>query len=842
MKLRNIAGLYLMRLRGRLAQELLALAGIAVGVSLLFAALVANTSLTGSYEKLMDRVVGDARLELTARGSGTVGEKLLTKAQRLPGVARAAAILEEPAEAAGPHGRRSVTLVGLTPEFGAFGDVLKRDFSYGFSYRFLARARAIALPTSLMNSLDLVLGQPVTLALGGRDVRVRVGAEMQEADIGALVNSPVAIAPLHYAQELAGKPGQVSRIFVEPKPSQDGEVKAGLLRLAGRRADVRPANFDATLFRKASLPTSLSTAMWSVFGFLFAFSAMLLTSPQRQRLLVDLRAEGYGTGTVVRVLGFDALVLGIAASTLGIALGDQIARLLFDDTPSYLRYAFIIASERTVSPANVAIAAAGGGIASCVVVLGPMASTLRRPKRRQLGAKEQGARSARPNWLVVTGLGALLAGIAIVITGPASATIGVGGLACLTASMLLLLPSIVRLLVNGLDALTRQVRSVVPFLVIFDLRDLTARTRSFAVAATSAVAVFGSVALQGAHADLLRGLYQTSRDVAGLGEIWALAPGDANQLVTTPFRVPRVASLAGTGIKRLAIFRSGFLDIGDRRVRVLAPPADGPRLVSHVQLLKGDVESVDKRLRAGGWVVVSVAIARDHALDIGDRFALPTPVPATLRVAGLSTNIGWPPGGIVLNADDYARAWGSDDASAILATLSPGISPGAGQRALRALLGPGSALAVATASERQRDQDASGRAGVRWLVQMAALVLICAVIAMASAMAGLIWQRRSFLVGIKVEGYDTAELWRALMLEAGILISAGCVVGVAFGLLGQALVSRALTSVTGFPVVYSPATASALLTCLAVTGAAVVIVVLFGRRAVGVAPESVLGE
>ena len=113
---------------------------------------------------------------------------------------------------------------------------------------------------------------------------------------------------------------------------------------------------------------------------------------------------------------------------------------------------------------------------------------------------------------------------------------------------------------------------------------------------------------------------------------------------------------------------------------------------------------------------------------------------------------------------------------------------------------------------------------------------------MASAMAGLIWQRRSFLAGVKVEGYGTAALWKALLLEAGILIGVGCAIGAVFGLLGQGLLSRALTSVTGFPVVYSLAAVGAILTCLAVTFAAVTIVALFGQRAASVAPESALSE
>ncbi|HMJ02560.1 MAG TPA: FtsX-like permease family protein [Conexibacter sp.] len=68
--------------------------------------------------------------------------------------------------------------------------------------------------------------------------------------------------------------------------------------------------------------------MFSVFGalvgFLFAFSAMLLTVPNRRRLIDDLDIEGYSPGAILKILLFDALALGIAASVLGILLGGSV--------------------------------------------------------------------------------------------------------------------------------------------------------------------------------------------------------------------------------------------------------------------------------------------------------------------------------------------------------------------------------------------------------------------------------------------------------------------------------------------------------------------------------------
>ena len=53
-------------------------------------------------------------------------------------------------------------------------------------------------------------------------------------------------------------------------------------------------------------------------------------------------------------------------------------------------------------------------------------------------------------------------------------------------------------------ALAPRIVSAVPHIAAMELR--AGRTRALAIAATGAIAVFGSVAIQGAHGDLLHGL------------------------------------------------------------------------------------------------------------------------------------------------------------------------------------------------------------------------------------------------------------------------------------------------------------------------------------------------
>src|SRR5205085_4459789 len=105
---------------------------------------------------------------------------------------------------------------------------------------------------------------------------------------------------------------------------------------------------------------------------------------------------------------------------------------------------------------------------------------------------------------------------------------------------------------------------------------------------------------------------------------------------------------------------------------------------------------------------------------------LVSPRPARFRLVGIASNFGWTPGAIVINADDFRRAWGSVDVSALLVDFVPGASVAAGARSLQKLLGPQSGLVVETARERELRHQATARDGLSRLTQIALLVLVAA--------------------------------------------------------------------------------------------------------------------
>ena len=411
----------------------------------------------------------------------------------------------------------------------------------------------------------------------------------------------------------------------------------------------------------------------------------------------------------------------------------------------------------------------------------------------------------------------------------------------LTLALLLLLPSLLRTTTSLLEPLLRDVKSVVPTLAFLELRSRSAQTRTLAVAATGAIAVFATVSIGGAHADLQRGLDESAREIDGTTDIWATFRGAPNAFATTAFDASpemRQAIERLPGVRAVRIYRGSFLDLGDRRAWVIAPPRTAGLPVPPSQIKEGDPQLVSARVRAGGWVSVSESIAKQHGVGLGDRVVLPSPSPTRMRVAAVTTNLGWPPGAIVLNADDYAEAWGSTATSALHIDVAPGESTDRVAAAVEARIGPDTPLRVETAADRVDRHFAAARQGLSRLTQISALVLISAVLAMATAMAGMIWQRRPTVARLKVHGYSERELWGALMIESGVLLGAGCVAGAVFGLYGQLLLSRALETITGFPVFYAAASLTAVVILALVTAVAMAMLAVPGWLAVriGAAP------
>jgi putative ABC transport system permease protein len=369
-------------------------------------------------------------------------------------------------------------------------------------------------------------------------------------------------------------------------------------------------------------------------------------------------------------------------------------------------------------------------------------------------------------------------------------------------------------------------------------------TRSIALAGVAALAVYGSVATQGARHDLLRGLDAAVVQYLNTADLWVTTTGEnffTNESFSDAGSAAAIAHAAGVASVRT--YQASLLDVGDRRMWIRARPSTDPTLIQSSQLIRGDLARATALIRSGGWAAVPGGFASERHLSVGDAFTLPTPAGSLpLRVAAITTNIGWPPGAVTINDSDYQRWWQTTDPTALEVSLRPGVSPASGERAVVQALGGRRGLRVQTLAEREARFEQSANQGVHSLGVISTLMLIAAALAIVCALGAVIVARGDDLAARKTEGYQTAQLWRMIVLESAVVLGIGALDGALMGIGAHALTSRWLRLSQGFPAPFSAGVPEVLITLAIVGGSALAVIACVGAVAARVPPRLSLQE
>lgn len=848
MGLGTLAYLYRRRLRVHAVQEMFGAVGVAVAVTLVFATIVAAASIAGSARAVVHAVIGPASLQLHARDAEGFPQQMLTQAERLPGVKAAGPLLEQTATVQGADGRNvTVNLAGADTSLAVLDGLAHTLPRATLSSSGIGLSRRSAQDLGITSAQAQAGTAFVTLRLRGRSIRLNVSTVLGSETFGALSQARVAVMQLEQLQALAGLSGRISRVLVEVEPGRQKAVRRELEKLAAGHVDVAQADEDVGLLRQALRPSDQASAFFAtisaLLGVLLAFTALLLTVPERRRAIADLRLIGTKRSAIAQMLMFQALCLGVAGSLVGLAGGYALSRSLLAQSPRYLSEAFTLGTNTIVGLRPLLIALGGGIGAACLASAAPLLD-LRRGRALDAVYREHGAPGNTLSDAAQRGLavaaGVLLAfATALFATTPSHAL-----LACIVLAFATVFstPLAFAAVLHAARRVAHRVQSLTILPVALSSLRATP-LRSIALAATGAVALFGSVALGGARGDLLRGVQHFAQSYSAEAQIWIGNPGD-NQ-ATVPLRLgdlrQRIANVPG--VAKVDVFAGGFLQMHGRRVWLIARPAQVARHLLAGQLLDGGLASATKRLAQGGWVVVSRQLAEAQHSGIGGTLTLATPHgPARLRIAATSTNLAWSPGVVFMSNADYRRLWKGSAPTALGIHLARGSDPAQARRSIQRALGPSSGLEVLTARERERSVDTLVGEALRQIGQISTLLLVAAILAMAAALASAIWQRRVSLAGLRLAGVRPYRLRLILLSESALMLGAGCATGALAGVYGQLVIDRYLNYVTGFPVATLGASLRPLEVFALVTAAVLVLAAVPGWLASRVSPALAFNE
>lgn len=807
--LRTLLLFYRRHLRVQPLRELMAIVGVAAGVALLFAVQVAHRSITGSFEEIAHGVAGRATLELAARGPEGFDQRISEEVEHMPGVKASAPISQQPIVAIGPKGRRALTLVGATEQIATLGGNLAREFQRTdeASHRGL-----IVLTEPTARAIGARPGTTLAIHVAEHTEHLTLNATVPSSKIGPVAESPVAAAPLAIVQTITGSPGRVTRILIQPQAGREAALRHTLTGRYGATLNIRPVATEANLLASAAGPEKQVTLLFSaislVAGIILAYNALLLASDERRRFIVYLIETGTPDSMIVASLAFDAFILGLVGSLLGLLAGDVISLIAYRTVPGYIAAAFAIGGQRVVGLPTVLIALAGGMLAAFAAAALPAAVALRAGAAAEpeaVGRTLSFARRLHFSDAAVFACGALLVCVSVAASALSPQT-SVVALVGLTTGIVISLPMILRQLLRLAQAASRRSDDPAARLSVAELRG--SPTRSVALLATGTVAAFLMVLIGGSVADVQHAARRGASDLLSSASLWAKPGGPENVYTTQPFAYTETQRrLQRLGLVSAVLpWRDSFLDLPRRRVWVIGVPPQIPGQIAPSQLVEGSLNTADRRLREGGWAAISQPIAREDHLHLGERFTIPTPTgTASLRLAATVANYGWLPGAIVMNSNDHAKLWGTSAASELSIALKPGIPVDQGKEAVEAALPAGSALTIETTSERRSEVSAVLGSTLSRLNDTTIIVLIATIASVIALMIAAIWQQRGRLESLISIGMSFGQLLRLIFYESGSVLLAGCLIGTAFGLIGQDLIDGWLHQTTGASVQYAPA-------------------------------------
>jgi putative ABC transport system permease protein len=606
-------------LLARRARTLLTVAGIALGVGMLYAALLTSAGIDQAVDRTVDGMIGRADLRVSAFQERGLATETVSAIRTAPGVAVAAPVLEQRLylrRAAGVAATAPVLLRGIDPEL----DAQVHDLPLLSGTGLVGAAGPSALVTRRLALEDgIAIGDSLVLQAGGVPVRVQVVGTVSEDEAGFGGAGRGVIVPLDVARSVYPVAG-LSRVDIRLDPGSSAADVASAL--AGRisadpyvlsaPADLRASMRAATGDFQAILAMIAAIALFA--GSVLVFNTLSLTVVERAREVGLLRAAGATTGQVLAFVLAGAATLGLAGSLLGLVIGALL---------SLLAGAGIEASgiapwdQPPLTASTAALAFFAGIVVALAAALEPAwrATRISPVEAVRLRVDPASARQARLRWMVVVSLTVGLLGL---LAWPQSAGESAGLRALAIYGLLVLAILLSPLFVGPLARIVG-----LPFTVVARLDERLARG-SLARDRSRTALTLGALAVGLAMIVAVGGVAQQARAAANAW-LSGVIPGDE---VVTSIRpvaadegvVERLDELPGVA----RVTPVGSFDLAWRGTRLDAAAVDGASLLADGRLAftAGDRNEALLALDDGGAVILARAMAERLGLGLGATMTL----------------------------------------------------------------------------------------------------------------------------------------------------------------------------------------------------------------------------
>ena len=754
-------------------QTVLMILGIALGVAVVIAIDLANSSARTAFSLSTQTVVGRATHQIEGGPSGV--PDAFYRQLRVDWGYRLSAPVVEGVVVAIDLDQQPLRLLGVDP----LAEAPFRSYLSGASGQLggladlMAKPNTVAIGAGLADRYHLKIGDALRVRLNDRLASTTIASILTPQDAAnRRALDGLLLADVSTAQELMGQaqPGSLTRIDMILAPEEAAALASRLpadLRLAPASEQ---SNTVAQLGSAFQLNLSALSLLALVVGMFLIYNTVMFSVVQRRTTFGTLRTLGVTGPQIFALIELETLVIAAIGALLGVGLGwllGQGAVRLVTQTINDLYY---VVSVRDAPLTGVTVLK-GVGLGLGAGLLAAVAPALEAARVEPVtvmrrSSLEDQVRGILP-WIGGVGLALGVAGGVLLLAVSRSLVASFAGLFAIVIGLALAVPVATQMLMALAGPLLYRLTGVLGRMAARTVVKAISRTSvaiaslmvavSVTIGVSLMIASFRSTVTNWLGLTLVADIYVTAPSAGGTRATASLSPD-------LPDRIRQV-----TGVGEVETVRGVVVDSQYGPVNLSAADTQRRRSAALYRFAQGDPQQVWQQMLQGA-VIASEPFAYRHNLPArGATVTLQTDHgPHTFPVVAVYYDYSSDQGTILMPQEVYHQYWNDRGISGIAVYLAPSANVQQVADALRAALA-GSALQVQV--NRELRQQAINIFDRTFAITNALRILavVVAFIGVLSALMALQIERARELATLLALGLTSMQLWWLTLLETGLM-------------------------------------------------------------------------
>ncbi len=766
----------------------LAVLGVALGVAVVVAVDLANSSSSRAFRLSMEEISGRATHQILG-GTAGLDEQVYTRLRVEAGIRASAPLVEVFARI----DSETVRLLGIDPFAEEVFRAHLESTGDASVQQLLTVPNSVMMAAATAARLKLETGDRFALSIAGREHVVHLVGLLNAGEQSAALDG-LMIADIATVQALTGKLGILSWIDLVIPEQDVVALRNRISAVLPPDAELVPAESrtEAMVQMVRAFHTNLSamSLLALIVGMFLIYNTMTFAVLQRRELIGALRALGVTRHEVYQLVLTEAVVIGTTGSLLGLMAGVLLGHGLIHLVTRTINdlYFVLTATDVVVMPASILKGVALGIGATLLAALPPAFEAAWTAPRTVLRRSELEARvHALVPRLALLGVLLVLAAVVILSVSSRDLVLGFIALFLLILGLTLVCPLLVANFVGLLVPLAGRVFGVQVRLGLRGINAALSRTGVAVAALMLAVSTTVGVGV----------MIKSFRDAVALwlgatlqADIYVAAPSlrsTRTQSRFDPELIERIESVPG--IAGIGTGRSVTVESAESLTDVFTVELAGDRNPTYM-LKEGNPESVWKAFKSNQAVLVSEPFAFRRDVRMGERIELRTDEGLRwFQVAGIYYDYDSGPGVVLMHRGLYNRHWRDRAVDALGIYLESDADASQVMNAIRARIDSGQDIQVRSNREiRELSLEIFDRTFTITQV-LRLLAVLVAFVGILSALMALQLERARELAILRAVGFTPGQISAMVTLQSGFIGLAAGILAIPSGLiLAQVLI------------------------------------------------------